>query len=146
MTYTFTIPFAAHGKGAPRMGVVNGHAVAFKDAGTRSWMATVATLAATVLPVTPIDGPVSVRILAYLPRPDRLLKRSKRTGELLGGAEEGVMPAPCKPDADNIAKGILDALSSHWRDDRQVVILHVEKWYTEANRAPRTVVTVETYW
>jgi len=137
-----SVPFAAIGKGSVRLGIVGGHARAFKDSETRSWMCTVAQCAAPVLPSVPLEGPLAVEIVAVLPRPDRLLRRSKRTGELLGGASEGLMYAPTKPDADNIAKGILDALKSHWRDDRQVVALSVQKYYCEAGGMLRTEIRV----
>ena len=45
-----------------------------------------------------------------------------------------------KPDNDNIAKIILDALNGvAYQDDKQVVSLQVEKYYTEADE----MVTVE---
>jgi len=37
-----------------------------------------------------------------------------------------------KPDTDNIAKSILDSLNGiAYKDDKQVVMLTVEKWYAE---------------
>lgn len=37
-----------------------------------------------------------------------------------------------KPDTDNIAKSILDALNGiAYNDDKQVVTLIVQKWYAE---------------
>lgn len=46
-----------------------------------------------------------------------------------------------KPDIDNIAKSILDALNKlAYRDDTQVVTLHMEKHYAED---PRVEVEIE---
>ena len=58
----------------------------------------------------PKDKPVNVRIVAT--------KESKRAGE----------PFTSKPDADNIAKLVLDALNGKaWHDDSQIVSLDVVK-------------------
>ena len=35
-----------------------------------------------------------------------------------------------KPDADNIAKAVLDALSAFWQDDAQVAVLRVRKMWS----------------
>jgi len=51
-------------------------------------------------------------------------------------------PHAQKPDADNVAKAVLDALSGHWDDDCQVYELSVEKrWGTEA----QTIISVGTF-
>ena len=40
----------------------------------------------------------------------------------------------CKPDVDNIAKAVLDALNGViWVDDKQVVELTVKKYYGTSN-------------
>ena len=61
---------------------------------------------------------------------------AKRRAEALAGA---VKPA-VKPDVDNLSKTILDALNGVlWRDDAQVVDLHITKRYAAE---PQTVITV----
>ena len=61
---------------------------------------------------------------------------AKRRQEALAGT---VKPA-VKPDVDNLSKTILDALNGVlWRDDAQVVDLHVTKRYAAE---PQTVITV----
>ena len=53
-------------------------------------------------------------------------------------------PDTSTPDADNIAKSVLDALNgSAWADDAQVDELHIYKLRRERGAEPRTVVTIE---
>lgn len=64
-----------------------------------------------------LTGAVAVVITAYLVRP----KSSKRADPTI------------KPDIDNIAKQILDALNGiAWKDDAQVVRLTVQKRYDDS--------------
>lgn len=68
----------------------------------------------------------------------------------IAGKEDVIVPNPVtlrlmfptkKPDIDNIAKSILDALNKlAYRDDTQVVTLHMEKHYAEN---PRVEVEIE---
>lgn len=48
-------------------------------------------------------------------------------------------PNPKRPDADNLCKAILDGLAPIWKDDAQVVGLHITKFYS---RTPRTEITI----
>lgn len=67
----------------------------------------------------PMDGPLSVTIDAYWPRPKSLPKRM--------GHER--LPRPSRPDVDNIAKAVMDAGNGVlWADDGQVVELTIRKW------------------
>lgn len=70
-------------------------------------------------------GPVGVR-LAFLLTPP------KQTALVMRAAGLVLMWADGKPDADNLAKGVLDAVNDGrlWGDDSQVVILEAAKWYT----------------
>lgn len=78
----------------------------------------------------PIDGAVAIWIVAYF-EPPKSVSKKKRETMLCGEIKPTV-----KPDADNIAKVILDGLS-HLFDDKQVVRLLVEKTY-----ASKSTVTV----
>jgi len=51
------------------------------------------------------------------------------------------MPHAQKPDADNVAKAVLDALCDHWKDDCQVFRLEVVKFWGP----PQTIITVREY-
>ena len=101
------------------------------DSGTaEAWKSQIAAEGSKHRPQTPLGGPVSLRIRFYMPRPK---------GHFVAGKpERGLRPsAPVrhigKPDADNLAKAVMDALKQcgwYWLDDAQVVILTVAKNYS----------------
>ena len=70
-----------------------------------------------------------IDVVAEFARPGYMCKRSKRTGELLGGHSEWRILHTAKPDCDNISKLVLDSLKEWWRDDAQVTRLEVRKFY-----------------
>ena len=70
-------------------------------------------------------GQVAVDITAFYPIPSSYTKKKRE--EIRGGAR----PVK-KPDLDNIAKIILDALNHvAWQDDKQVVCMVLTKKYAE---------------
>ena len=74
-----------------------------------------------------IKNEIWVQIRAYMGIPQNASK--KRRAEMLG---KGVIK---KPDVDNIAKIILDALNGVcWEDDKQVTRIMVTKRYAEVPR------------
>ena len=74
------------------------------------------------------ETPISVTILVYFSVPKNTSKKKKEV--MLNG---GAFPVR-KPDADNIAKIILDALNGEaYHDDAQIVQLSVRKQYAEKN-------------
>ena len=78
--------------------------------------------------------PVTVRIAAYYQIP-KSASRARRA-EML----EGVTLPTKKPDADNVAKVVCDAMNGiAYKDDAQVCELHVMKYYAAV---PMIVVTV----
>ena len=83
----------------------------------------------------PMEGPVSVEIEIVQRRPRSLCRRKDPPHRI---------PACCKPDIDNVAKLVLDALTKAriWRDDTQVCELSARKWYAaiEPDEAERVVV------
>lgn len=76
------------------------------------------------------DGqPLAVSITAFYEVPKSYSKKKKQ--EML----DGQLYPTKKPDIDNIAKCVLDALNKlAYRDDTQVVKLHMEKHYAEIPR------------
>lgn len=77
----------------------------------------------------PIEGEVTAIITAYFAIPKSTSKK-KEQQMLLGN----ICPTK-KPDTDNIAKIILDALNGRaYQDDKQVVQLMVKKYYTHMPR------------
>lgn len=86
-----------------------------------------------------LDGPVEVTIDAVWSRPARCpdaVPTSWATGERVR--------RPSTPDADNVAKAILDGLtrSGIWADDCIADIGHVRRWYAARGEEPHTEVTV----
>jgi len=83
----------------------------------------------------PLEGPLRVHLLFLLPRPGRLIWKTR------------LMPrawAPGRPDIDNFEKAVLDALSGHlWADDSQIVDLHSMKMYSSGDEEPGVEVMVE---
>jgi Holliday junction resolvase RusA-like endonuclease len=96
----------------------------------RTYKAFIRTLAANAAPPKPLSGPVSVKITVYRQTPQSWSKVK------IAAALAGILRPTTKPDIDNIAKGIKDAVKGIiWVDDSQVVRLEVEKWYSDKPRA-----------
>ena len=71
------------------------------------------------------SGPVEVSIVAWFPMPSSWSKKKRKQHEWRWHTQ--------KPDGDNLAKAVLDALKEHWNDDCQVAMLTVRKrWHSGA--------------
>lgn len=133
-----TIEFFAKGipKGQPRprafarkMG--NKMVARVYDAGTaEGWKGAIAAAAIGHIPAIPLEGPLALDLAFVMPRP-----RSHYGSR--GGVAYLKESAPVwyeqKPDADNLAKAVMDALTALgvWNDDAQVVALSIGKQYGE---------------
>ncbi len=96
------------------------------------WRTVVAWHAAQAYTGALMDGPVRVRLSFVMPRPVSTPKRS-------------TPPAIKKPDCDKLARAILDSLTSVvWRDDSQVVDMHVMKRIAALDEQPGCHIRVET--
>ena len=83
----------------------------------------------------PLENELAVSIKAYFEIPKSASKK-KREQMLKGNIRPTI-----KPDLDNIAKSVLDALNGlAYLDDKQIVFLEVEKFYDEN---PRVELMVE---
>lgn len=83
----------------------------------------------------PLTGPVGVTMVFVFSRPKSKRWKSKPMPRY---------PHTGKPDAENCAKAVLDALSKlAFVDDAQVSELMVQKWVAAGDEAPRTEVFVE---
>ena len=83
----------------------------------------------------PTGKPLAVQIAFYMPIPKSTTK--KAMADILDGKIQHTK----KPDLDNMAKTVLDALNkAAYKDDGQVFMLSVKKEYSET---PRTVVWVQ---
>lgn len=102
------------------------------DSGTaEAWKSAIAAEASQHKPAAPLSGPVRLRICFYIQRPK---------GHYTAGKIERGLRATSphyhtgKPDADNLAKAVMDALTQcgwFWVDDAQVAVLTAAKLYAD---------------
>lgn len=122
-------------KGQPRIkaAVRKGcrHAVVYDPGTADAWKMAVALTAQKHRSPVAFSGPVSLGIAFYMPRP----KSHYKGGDVARGLKENApLRHTAKPDADNLAKAVMDALTNLggiWQDDAQVARLVVEKQYTQ---------------
>jgi Holliday junction resolvase RusA-like endonuclease len=94
------------------------------------WKLAVVDAAKLFLPATPFVGPVQAQLIFMFPRPKSHFGSGKNATTLKPNAPKW---HAAKPDADNLAKAVMDALTSMgglWEDDDQVANLEVLKFYT----------------
>lgn len=145
----FDIRFTAYGepKGQPRprafarrMG--NKYVARVFDAGTaEGWKSAVALAAKPFAPAAPLTGPVQVDLGFFFARPKSHHKGNDRQREL---REDAPHFHRSKPDIDNLAKAVLDALTqlgAFWQDDSQVCRIYAHKFYSD--RSGCTIGVVE---
>ena len=132
MTITITIPGTPVGKGRPR---VTRHGT-YTPEKTREYQQKVRDCYHAQCTGGFAGGvPILARITAYFPIPASYPKKKQ-------AALEGAFHLK-KPDADNIAKAVLDALHGlAYPDDSAVQLTGALKFYT--NAAPRVEVTLTT--
>lgn len=94
--------------------------------------AAVRRAAAEAIPC-PFDGPVELVLVFVLPRPKSLCWKSRPMPRVW---------CPKKPDADNLAKSVLDAMAACWRDDSQVCRLQVVKQIAAGDEQPHVIVMI----
>ena len=117
----------------PRFKVVQGHATAYTPRSHpvvpyRQGIALVAQAAG----VQPLGGSVEIELTFVFARPKSHFTKS--------GLSSTALPRP-RPDWDNLAKAVCDALKGiAYRDDSQVVRSLVVKRYAVDGEEPRTVV------
>lgn len=135
MNYKFEIPGEPVAKGRPRFSFKGKDVKTYTPKKTVSYENLVKlSFMQQVGNVEPIHKGVYVYIQAYLKIPD---STSKKKREQMN--EKEILPLK-KPDCDNIAKGILDALNGMaYDDDKQIVSLEVNKFYSDR---PRAVVNI----
>jgi Holliday junction resolvase RusA-like endonuclease len=124
MELQFTVLGRPRGKGRPRFG--NGRT--YTDKQTLEYERLIATRASEAMPCPAVETSVIVRIVVYKGIPVSWSK-GRRQRAMMGGE------IPGKPDLDNVAKAVLDALNGvAYVDDVQVVKLMVSKHYSDEPR------------
>ena len=84
--------------------------------------------------IFPVEGAVRITAVFTCRRPANKIWKTK---------DMPPYPKTTRPDVDNYAKCVLDALNGlAYRDDSQVVDLHVVKWVAAGNESPNTVILI----
>ena len=126
MQIHFQVEGDPKGKGRPRFSRFGKFTRVYTDKQTLDYEAVIKFFAAQAMGSTDLlETPVSVFLYIRHAVPQAYSK--KRTEACLSGLEQ-----PCKkPDIDNIAKTFLDGMNGViFKDDTQVVDLHVKKVYS----------------
>ena len=135
------------GKGRPRATVQGGRARMYTPTATADWEHFAAVElrakyvdAYPVEPCSPMTGPLGCEIVAVFPRTAELLRKVR--GEYKHPTWR--LPHAVKPDADNIAKSVLDAIEKAGiiLDDKQIALLTVGKHYAMIHEEPRVEVRI----
>jgi Holliday junction resolvase RusA-like endonuclease len=122
---SFFIPAIPRGQARSRHAVIAGRSMAYK---TKDQKMDEQSLQAQMMPHRPpvaCSGAIKLRVTAIMPIPASKPKKWKMQ------AQEGGVHPTGRPDADNIAKNIIDCLVSmrFMDDDRQICRLEVSKEY-----------------
>jgi Holliday junction resolvase RusA-like endonuclease len=123
---TFAVDGVPHGKGRPRFRRFGNFVSTYTDAKTKSYETLVKEAAKQAMGSSPpIEGPVRFYCTIRLPVPKSYPK--KRLEACLNGSE---WPTK-KPDWDNVAKSVADAMNDVvFLDDTQIVIARIVKVYS----------------
>lgn len=126
---TFIVHGDPVGKGRPRITTRGGYARSYTPDKTRDYECMVSDLAHREMMnhgLLPTYDAVKVEIEAHFAIPKSYSKKKHEQA-----AKDEIKPM-VKPDCDNIAKALLDAMNKVvYIDDKQVVELSVSKFYTE---------------
>ena len=119
---TFEVRGVPKGQPRPRATIRGKHAGVYDPGTATNWKHAVILEGRSLRPSTPLEVPVCVSIEFHLPRPKRLTRRSDPAG---------IVWSISKPDIDNLAKAVLDALvqDGWFVDDSLIVELHARKVY-----------------
>ncbi len=106
-----------------------------ENAPVNLWKAAILLAYQEATDAPPAEGNVLVHIAAVFPRPKGKIWKTKPMPRELKAT---------KPDADNMAKAILDSLNkTAWRDDSQVHLGGVYRYIASGAEQPHTVVTID---
>lgn len=136
MQLTFKIPNAPVAKGRPRFRIFKGFVSSYTPSKTREAEKAIEDIFKESYPDfnKPLSGPLRIKIYFYMPVPASL---SKKKREAILAQQMHIK----KPDCDNLAKTVCDALNGVvWEDDSQVCEMYITKRYA---LTPCTYVCIE---
>lgn len=133
------LPGAPRGKGRPRFRIVKPKfkpqfVTVYTDRETEDYenalkAVGVDAMAASSLVSDPFDGPLTVFVEAFVPIPESWSLKKK------AAAAAGDIFPTSKPDGDNYAKCVGDALNKVvWQDDSQIIMWQILKLYSDFPR------------
>jgi len=126
------------GQPRPKAFARGGHAGVYDPGTANEWKASIAEAFKPYHGLS-LNQPLSVRIILFIPRPKGHFTKS---GML---AKSAPVHHTAKPDLDNAAKAILDAMTDFqfWKDDSCCVDLSIRKyWISEAPGASISITPV----
>ncbi len=125
MKYEFEVPGKVVGKERPRVNMYTGRV--YTPNKTKEYETLIQQYFKISYPMAEmLEGRVYIDIIAYLKIPKGTSKA--KTTQML----EGNMSPTQKPDVDNIAKSVLDAMNKvAFKDDNQVTKISVEKRFSQ---------------
>lgn len=125
----FDVPGKPQGKGRPRASVVGGHARMYTPAGTASYENKIMLCYQQRHAGVRFAPPIVLEVDAYFAIPKSYPKKKAAL------CNQNILRPTCKPDMDNIAKTVADALNGvAYRDDSAIVELRVAKRYGSPER------------
>jgi Holliday junction resolvase RusA-like endonuclease len=134
----FTVYGEPVSQGRPRATTVNGHIRMYDPKKSSDFKNYVRLVASEHRPDKLLEGPISLTVKVY----KKTLKSFSK--KKIAAAEAGQLRPTSKPDVDNYVKGVKDALKNViWKDDSQVVDLHISKWYSETPRVEITIIPLD---
>ena len=134
--------FTAYGtpKGQPRARAFarNGKVRMYDPATAEGWKGSIALAVQDHLPPQPYEGPLLLTLVFLFPRP----KAHFRANGLM--REDAPLWHDKKPDIDNAAKAVMDALTTIglWKDDKQVASVSMLKRYNMGAERAGCAITV----
>jgi Holliday junction resolvase RusA-like endonuclease len=127
---TFTVDGSPVAKGRPRFAKRGKFVQTYTPQKTKDYEALVMDAASDAMGSSePLETPVAFYLYIHMPIPKSYSKRLRQ--DCLDGIEKPIK----KPDWDNIAKAVTDALNGIvYVDDCQIVTAHVKKAYSDTPR------------
>lgn len=143
--YTFFAQGEPKAQPRPRAFSRGGHARVFDPGTAEGWKSQIAIAAKPWIEYAgTLHGPISVGLMFYMPRPQSHYAMNKREGVRKLRPSAPRRPTK-KPDCDNLAKAVLDALTTlgAWEDDKNVIELKIKKHYAFNRRDAGCEVTIK---
>jgi Holliday junction resolvase RusA-like endonuclease len=136
--YSFFVPGLPIAQPRHRVGVFRGHARTYLPAShpVNAFKALVQLKAAEVMKGAMMDGPVRMELAYFFPRPASMTKK-RGNNQLVACVK--------KPDCDNLAKSVADALNGiAYKDDAQIAELYVRKLICSPETRVGVSITIQT--